>query len=73
VVTVHGATGTGPFFGEKTHFADKRSAEKWDLWPSGVWLTYFRLLGRLAWYCTDLARRIEPESDLDDSADDSPD
>ncbi len=30
-----GNSGTGPFFGEKAHFADKRQAENMDLSPSG--------------------------------------
>ena len=27
-----------------------------------VWLIYFRLLGRLAWYCTDRTAIAEPEA-----------
>jgi hypothetical protein len=30
-----------------------------------VWLIYFRLLGRLAWYCTEHMSRAEPEADAD--------
>ncbi len=32
-VTVHGLVGDGPFFGRKTHSADKRPAENMDLLP----------------------------------------
>ena len=37
-----------------------------------VWFIYFRLLGRLGWYCADRMARAEPEpeSDDDESTDD---
>jgi hypothetical protein len=34
-----------------------------------VWLIYFRLLGRLAWYCADRTAQAEPEADAAENAD----
>ena len=34
-----------------------------------VWLIYFRLLGRLAWYCTEHSSHVEPEEEQDAAQD----